>query len=276
MGKFDGILLGTDLDGTLLNNECKVSDENIKAIEYFKKEGGLFTFVSGRVPSGARIVLDYVRPNIPAVTFNGGGIYDFEADKLIGGDWLDRGAADVVKYADSKTEDLGLIICTDEDIIFSKMNKWVHEYILEENSPPIEKPYYEIQKPWKKVMFVVSDEIMPEFKKMIAESEFFDKYDFMQSDPHYYEILPKGTNKGSGLGKLTELVGIDKRKVIAIGDNENDISMIKTAAVGIAVGNACEELKAVADMVTVRNTESAIATVINSVEKGEITLPKSC
>ena len=82
MGKFDGILLCTDLDATLLNDEHKVSEENIKAIDYFKSEGGMFTFVTGRVPNGARLMLEYVKPNAPVVTFNGAGIYDFEKEEL--------------------------------------------------------------------------------------------------------------------------------------------------------------------------------------------------
>ena len=50
MGKFSGILLCTDLDGTLYRNDKTVSDENLDAIEYFKNKGGLFTFITGRVP----------------------------------------------------------------------------------------------------------------------------------------------------------------------------------------------------------------------------------
>ena len=50
MGKFDGILICTDLDGTLINSSEKVSKENLDAIEYFKANGGLFTFVTGRLP----------------------------------------------------------------------------------------------------------------------------------------------------------------------------------------------------------------------------------
>ena len=50
MGIFDGILICTDLDGTLLANDKSISDENLRAIEYFKENGGYFTFVTGRTP----------------------------------------------------------------------------------------------------------------------------------------------------------------------------------------------------------------------------------
>ena len=60
MGKFDGILICTDLDGTLLRKDKSVSKENIEAIEYFKKEGGLFTFVTGRMPYTSKIIYEKV------------------------------------------------------------------------------------------------------------------------------------------------------------------------------------------------------------------------
>ncbi len=59
--------LCTDLDDTLLTTDKRVSDENSKAIEYFKSEGGLFTFATGRVPQGAKLMLNYVHPNAPMV-----------------------------------------------------------------------------------------------------------------------------------------------------------------------------------------------------------------
>ena len=83
MGKFDGILLCTDLDDTLLTTDKRVSDENRRAIEYFQSEGGLFTFVTGRVPAGARLMLEYIHPNAPVVCFNGAAIYDFEKEKFL-------------------------------------------------------------------------------------------------------------------------------------------------------------------------------------------------
>lgn len=76
MGKFDGTLFCTDLDGTLLNSKKDISRENREAIEYFKSEGGLFTFVTGRMPYTSMEMYEMVRPNAPFGCINGGGIYD--------------------------------------------------------------------------------------------------------------------------------------------------------------------------------------------------------
>ena len=73
MNKFKGILFTTDLDGTVLRKDKTISEENKKAIEYFMSEGGIFTFITGRIPYGAEPVLQQLEPNAPFGCINGGG-----------------------------------------------------------------------------------------------------------------------------------------------------------------------------------------------------------
>ena len=73
MKKFEGILICSDLDGTLLRADKSVSKENLEAIRYFQREGGRFTFITGRVPEAARKIYEAVRPNAAIGCFNGGG-----------------------------------------------------------------------------------------------------------------------------------------------------------------------------------------------------------
>lgn len=269
MGKFDGILLCTDLDATLLNDEHKVSEENIRAIDYFKAEGGKFTFVTGRVPSGARLMLEYVKPNVPVVTFNGAGVYDFLEDNLLWGTYLDDFAKDLIDFVEERLE-VGLVVCTDEKVYFPLVNDWVDAYHKLENFPLDTTPYREIKEKWKKALFVTDEADMPRIKELVLESGFLDKYDYVQSCANYFEILPKGATKGTGLARLADIIGIDQSKIIAVGDNENDMTMIEYAGVGIAVENAIDRLKEIADVVTVSNNEHAIAKVIEDIEKGKI------
>ena len=94
-------------------------------------------------------------------------------------------------------------------------------------------------------------------------------FDFIRSERTLYEILPKGANKGTALCKMAELLGIKQERTIAVGDYNNDISMIKAAGAGFAVANAVDEVKAVADHITVSNNESAIAAIVDRLDKGE-------
>ena len=95
MGKFDGILICTDLDGTLINSKRQISQKNIEAIEYFKSEGGLFTFVTGRMPYTAKDIYNTINPNIPFGCINGGGIYDHRERKYL---WFCNGEEGMPPY----------------------------------------------------------------------------------------------------------------------------------------------------------------------------------
>ena len=81
MKKFEGMLFATDLDGTLLRKDKTISEENLRAIEYFKAQGGIFTFITGRIPAGAKEILKMVTPNAPFGCINGGGIFDRNRDR---------------------------------------------------------------------------------------------------------------------------------------------------------------------------------------------------
>lgn len=272
MGKFDGILLCTDLDGTLLDNKCTVSQENIDAIEYFKKEGGAFTFATGRVPSGAAIVCDMIKPNVPGIVFNGAGIYDFEKDESLWDLSLDDGAISVVDHTLLNFPDMAFIVCTDKKVYFSKVNELIDHYMLVENLPLDLTPYKQIPMPWKKVVFIETPEEIERLMSVLSASEYFDKYDFVRSTKNYYEFLPKGASKGMGVLMLAEILGIKKERIIAVGDNENDISMLTASGLGVAVENSHPRVISVADMITSSNSNHAIAKIISDLDSGKITL----
>jgi hypothetical protein len=270
MGKFDGMLLCTDLDDTLLTDNKQVSEKNRKAIDYFKSEGGLFTFSTGRVPMGARLILEYVVPNAPIVCFNGGGIYDFSENKMLWSRKLDSDAISAVEYVDRRLDFVGIEICTEEKIYFSKINAKVREHQVLEKLPDNDLDYHDIPEVWQKVLFMTEEHELNTVRRTISESPFADKYTFVQSSPWYYELLPKNSTKGDGLIQLGELCGIDRSRIIAVGDNENDLEMVKIAGVGIAVENAIPIVKSSADYITADNNSDAIAKVIYDLENGII------
>lgn len=273
MGKFDGILLCTDLDDTLLTTDKQISEENKKAIEYFKSEGGLFTFSTGRVVHGARMMLEHITPNAPMICFNGGGIYDFKHDKLLWSAELDDGAAEVVEFVDENFPGAGIEVCTEDIVYVSKVNRIVKEHLEFEKLPEEYLDYHKINEKWKKVIFMVEEEEIPQLKELIQKSEFADKYTFIRSSPYYYELLPKGFDKGAGLMKLAEILRIDPKMTVGMGDNENDINLIRSAGVGIAVANAIPEAREAADYITVDNNSSAVSAVIHAINDGQIKVP---
>ena len=108
MGKFDKILICTDLDGTLFRNDKTISSENIKAIEYFKQEGGIFTFVTGRMPFFVFDVYEAVKPNGPIGCVNGAGLYDYVKGEYLWKQAVPDGVMELVEFIDKNFPDTGI------------------------------------------------------------------------------------------------------------------------------------------------------------------------
>jgi hydroxymethylpyrimidine pyrophosphatase-like HAD family hydrolase len=91
--------------------------------------------------------------------------------------------------------------------------------------------------------------------------------DLVFSNTMYYEILPKGISKGTALLKLADMLGIDRRNTVGIGDYYNDLSLVETAGVGATVEGAPKELVGAADYVAGACENGAVADLIEYLEK---------
>ncbi len=269
MKKFDGILLCTDLDGTLLKNDKTISRENLDAIEYFKSEGGYFTFVTGRMPYFAEEIYQTVRPNAPIGCINGGGVYDFETKQYLHAVTLPFSAIELIDYALPRIKNLGVQVNTLEHVYFSVDNAVNVLFRKNTKLPDLFGDYHEVTEPIGKLLFThAEDSALVHLAELLNAHPRADEFDFVRSEQTFYEILPKGVNKGAALEPLVKIIGGDMRKTVAVGDYNNDIEMVKNAAIGYAVANASDDLKAVADRITVSNEEHAIAKIIEDLAHG--------
>ena len=270
MENFDGVLICTDLDGTLLRNDKTISDTNIKAIEYFKQNGGLFTFVTGRMPNFVDDIAQQIKPNAPIGCVNGGGLYDYKNKKYLCTSVMPDEVLEMIKCIDNKFPDVGIQTCTFEKSYFSKDNITMKKFREVTNAENFICHYAEVKEPIAKIIFgSESDEEIMEIKETLEHHPLADKFDFIRSERTLYEILPKGICKGTSIKKLCENLNIDINQTIALGDYNNDISMFNTAKIGIAVSNACSEALKAADFVTVSNEENAVAKVIYDLKDGK-------
>ena len=271
MGKFSGILFCTDLDGTLYRNDKSISKENLDAIKYFKNEGGLFTFITGRVPKTSIKICETIKPNAPYGCVNGAGIYDAICKKYLWTEFLNDNVGELVYSAKNEFPQIGIQANVMDNIYFIQDNDAMVRFRSITGTPYISKSFEDIKEPILKIVFGhLEGEQLLKLEKFLNNQPGAKNFDFIRSEQRLYEILPKGTSKGNLLIKLAELLGIDRKKTIAVGDYNNDISMIQQAGVGFAVSNALDCVKAVADRITVSNEENAIATIIDELDKGNI------
>lgn len=269
MKKFEGLLFCTDLDGTLYTSDKTVSKQNLDAIEYFKSEGGLFTFITGRVPKTAEDICAVIKPNAPYGCINGGGIYDFAADRYLWTKTLPREALDLVRVVDMQMPDMGIQLNTEKEVYFNKDNSAMEYFREVTGLPNVACHYEDVIDPILKVVFGHADVARIEaLADLLSDQPSATDFDFIRSERNLYEILPKGASKGDLLGKMAELFGIDPHKTIAVGDYNNDVSMLRQAGVSFAVENAVPEVKAAADHITVSNDEHAIAAIIDGLDRG--------
>ena len=271
MKKFEGILITTDLDGTLLRNDKSVSRENLSAIEYFKENAGVFTFVTGRPSVIVGDIYSLVRPNAPIGCFNGGGICDMETGEYLSKHPLSREALELVRFVDESIPDMSIQLCGFDKSYFCKMNDAMEEHRITANFPDLRCHYTEFEGELAKVLFAHFEEKeLFRLRDLLLSHPLSERFQLMRSAEEYLEILPKGVDKGKNLTDIADSVGIDIKRSIAIGDNDNDASMLEKAGIGIAVGNASEIAKSKADIITVSNEESAIARVIKDIDEGKI------
>ena len=273
MGKFDGILFCTDLDGTLLKNDKTISEQNKEAIEFFKREGGLFTFVTGRMPYYSLEAYRAVAPNAPFGCVNGSGVYDGEAHKYVWTLEMSKSAMEIVARIEERVPGIGIQIVTFEKTFFLKDNRTAALFREITGIPNDTCTYDSLPSSIAKVVFCVErEEEIGAIEETLKAHPLASDFQFVRSEHSLCEILPKGIHKGVALAKLTEHLGIDPAKTIAIGDYDNDVGMLQTAGLGIAVANASKAAIEAADLVTVSNEEHALAKVIYDLYHGVIAL----
>lgn len=242
--KYDGYILYTDLDSTLIGKNGKISDDNISAIKYFQKNGGKFSYATGR--SFDFIKKFSIEANAPLICANGTRIYDFETGNEICDFPMDENDKKALLYA---KENYSKILAA---YVFLKDGRV--ECSVSEAAELKGKIY--------KVVFVFENEneALTFQKDMINK---FKMFSFERSWNVGVEMLSCNGGKGAAVRKVREIY--KNAKIICVGDYENDISMIEEADVGVAVKNAVECVKNAADIIAPSCDESAIAWIIENI-----------
>ncbi len=265
---FKGKLLVCDMDGTLLDSSSKVSIENKKALDRFVEGGGLFTVATGRMEKSIHRYLDILPVNVPAIVYNGAGIYDFRQGSLLWQADLSPAVAGPVREVLERFTGISVQVYHGGHTYFVSENRHSDAHRIREKFEPVRTCLDEVPQPWFKIILAWDP---PKLKDV---EQFLNGFDLpfrqVYSEPQFLELLNPAATKGSALKVLLRLLGIDRSHVVSMGDNLNDIELIQEAATGIAVGNAHSELKAAADLCCTDNNSHAVSEVIGWIQNGKI------
>ncbi len=269
--KYENILLLSDMDGTLLNSQSKISQDNKEAITYFIEHGGQFGIATGRSPLNFVRYLDDIKINAPCILYNGGALYNYQTKEILEQQTLPTAdLIDLIKYTLSELPQIMIqIYCPEMCYIISPENL-ADSKTVELHRPCQFVPLETIQeKPWIKILFSAQQAELKKLEKCIFDYNVQNKVNALFTSEIYLELMPLGASKGSMLEPLRREVG-EGYKIFAVGDYTNDLEMVKAADIGIAVGNATRELKEAADYVCVNCDRNAIWDVIFGVINREL------
>ena len=262
--KFKDLVLCSDLDGTVLNEENEIPKVNLEAIDYFRAHGGKFVIATGRLPEAVFPVINGLKIDFPCICHNGCSLYDLEKRKYIKTISLDDRAALVAEEIMKVSLNSGVEIMNEDGICVIKRTPATDFHTeYEKVIPTYENKIENVKKPWFKFLFAQSPEDTEKLREKFLNSSHNASYNLVKTHSLYYEIYSKNASKGVALKELCKEYRVDLKNVIAIGDNENDISMLDVSGVSAAVGNSSDLVKAHADIITCSNVDGAIADLIS-------------
>jgi len=265
-------LIACDVDGTLLNSDFTATKTDKDAIARAQEKGIIFSLCSGRSYKSLKGIAHElgIRPkNNHIIGFNGGVIFDFENECVIKQQNLDKDAGvRAVKIFKEASRNIEIVVYIDgEHILFEKGAQYGLKY--QETSKCEWQDTENIIKAVEgldslaKIIFLGENHDLIRFDKELI-GKLGDDTDTIFTAEYMMEVTPVASTKAGGVKWLCQKHGIDISEVICIGDNHNDVSMIKAAGLGVAVANAVDAAKEVADYVTENDCmNGAVAEVIS-------------
>ena len=254
-------LISLDLDGTLLNREKKISAENLAALTEARAAGVTVILNTGRPLVSAQEYLNALGLTDArdySIFLNGGLVLSADGEKL-----LEKNLT-----FDEVQEILSVAAALDlpADIISEKNSYTV------ENDRPSRLSYVNNTLTFQKT---TADELTDDksYNKLILSADkelldtalagfsadFLNKFEVVKTRDILMEIMPKGVTKGAGLAYLAGKLGISSNEILAMGDEDNDISMLEFAGYGTAPANANPKAKAAAKFICPSNDEDGVA-----------------
>lgn len=249
-------ILFSDLDGTLLNSEKKVSERDREAIRRMTKQGNIFVINTGRpteasLPIAHELGLNY--RGCYLVSYNGGVIIDLSNGTELYDIRLDYGTVEEM-FILAKSEDLYIQTYDGNRIVYSRDGKEIFQYRVGKAMSEVFAGDDVISKlhsePHKCIIIHYTDHDRLEAFRQKYMGRFLNRCDMFFSCPEFLEIMPRGINKGGAIEKLAGYLRIPIENTIAVGDERNDISMIKAAGIGVAMKNSHPDVILAADVVT--------------------------
>ena len=261
-------LIATDVDGTLLNKSRQIPERNLRAIRAAQEKGITVAISSGRFPENVYVLLQDYGLRCPIIGTNGADVIDEDLNRLSETFIAPEAALGVLSELVRLGSDFFMFarqaVCTSR-----KTRKHHSELSFGDRIRALGFAYY--HGPEEAAMlagqgiahkFFVCDNVpLLQVRKALGG---IPGIDLTQSSANNIEVMPLGIDKGIGVRKLADSLGIPMAQVMTLGDEGNDIPMLRAAGFGVAMANGSAEAKAAAKYVTDTNDNCGFAKAIEA------------
>lgn len=252
-----------DLDGTLLNDDKKISSANLKAIERARAAGVKFVVCTGRLPF---CFVDYIKPLVSEdYVASNGSLVHYDGKDIVNNHLSYEDSGKLLHYAEKRN------LC---------LRIFTRDYLYIVNDTHLPWSYKnQMTVSIEEAMEIIREKDIAKLGIVLQSGQDYVKADIdamninaeaLYSSSDYLEVNACGANKGNGIRLFCKEANISLEEVIGIGDNDNDISMLNTAGLSVCPANGCINAKEAADVICpVDNNHDAVAWVINRYVFGE-------
>ena len=258
-------LVVSDVDGTLVDKEKRLTDATIAAVGRLRDAGVGFTIISARPRSGLMPLLERLDLDAPVGAFNGGIVFRRSGEVIehhridpavARGIWAEVGDAEVDRW----------VFADDRWYASTDRGPHVpHERIASDQAPVVTGDFDDLLTRADKITFVSDDEPLLRTLHDRVRARFGDRATVVQSQTYYLDVTAPEANKGVGITELAAAFDVPLAETAAIGDQANDLAMLEKAGLAIAMGNAPDAVKAKAHEVSRANDADGVAWAIDTI-----------
>lgn len=263
-------LIAIDMDGTLLNTQKEIPEENIKAIQEATAAGIKIVLCTGRPCSG--IVPHFEKLGLSEEEYiimnNGCSTYETKNWTLLESESLSRSEMEELLQACEDFPGVALtftgeksyyvvgnevpeLVAYDAGTVFTEAKARSLEEIFEEGQVIFQ------------AMYMAESEPLDAFQNAVQDI-LNQSYSTVRSQEYIFEVMPQGATKASGLKRLVEKLDINRDQIMALGDAANDLEMLQFVGQSVAMGNASDDIKSLSKYVTLTNDQSGVAYAIRT------------
>ncbi len=262
-GLFQGEMIASDIDGTILPYLGRVSDRNRAAIRFFSEQGGVFTLSTGRSIIATRPIARDLGLTVPLVVNNGSLLYNPATDEIVQKTDLDPSAHALIAAVLERFPEAGVEVYSDREFYVLQENAHIRAHVEGVEATPwssalVRKGDF---RPWQKALIAADPEVSTQ---VLAYLETLPRHNIhlVRSSVHYVELVPVDATKGEGTLRLAALLGVSREHVYTAGDYNNDIELIDAGAISFAPSNALESIRQRADVVVGDCADGVVADIV--------------